>query len=381
MRTIGILGATGSIGTQAMNLVEQYPDDYRASVLTAHSNAQGLFDLARKVKPDCAGLVVKPEEIPGDLKSIQWFFGADASQRALCAAKPDDALAAVVGIAGLPTVLCALDVCKRVLLANKEALVTGGALVMEKARRKGVELLPVDSEHSAIFQCLQGAAGNPVNKIILTASGGALRTWDAEKIERATPGAVLKHPTWAMGSKITVDCASMMNKGLEVIEAHYLFDTPVDQIEVIVHPESIIHSMVEFSDGAVIAQMGMPDMRMAIGYAMGYPNRMAFGGERIDFAKLGALHFLPPDLTRFACLRYAIEAIQSGGIMPVALNGANEVAVEAFLRGRIPFGQIARVVNAVLNETVNAKVQDVETVYEADRDSRARAAEWILRSR
>ena len=285
MREIAILGATGSIGTQALDVIARHSGDFRVSALTAHSNANELFAYVRRFRPRFAGLV-REAPIPEDLRFCEWFFGEDANERVLRAAKPHDALCAVVGIAGLPAVMAALEVCERVLLANKEALVTGGALVMEEAARRGVPILPVDSEHSAIFQCLQG--GQEPERLILTASGGALRTWSREAIQRATVRDVLKHPTWRMGGKITVDCATMMNKGLEVIEAHYLFGMPEAAISVLVHPQSVVHSLVEFADGSLLAQMGVADMRVPISYALGYPQRIGRGAAR--FAFLWAAH-------------------------------------------------------------------------------------------
>ena len=377
MRTIGILGATGSIGAQALNLVEAHPDQFRATLLTAYDSADALFELVRKFRPLAAGLVVRPERIPDDLSGCEWFFGGDCSEKALLAVRPDDALAAVVGIAGLPAVMTALDVCSRVLLANKEALVTGGALVMNKARDRGVQLLPVDSEHSAIFQCLQGANGNQPERLILTASGGPLRTWSADRIQSATVQEALGHPTWRMGKKITIDCATMMNKGLELIEAHHLFAMAPDRIDIVVHPESTIHSMVEFCDGSVIAQLGVPDMRAAIGYAMGYPARVPFGGARLDFAKLARLSFEAPDENKFPCLRMAREAILEGGSAPTALNGANEVAVHAFIEGCIQFGQIPETVDYVLSAFDRRAIRTIEDVYAADADARQAAAKYI----
>ncbi len=378
MRKLALLGATGSIGTQTLDVVRSAPDQFHIQALTAHANADALFALVREFRPQVAALTVEPERVPDDLRDVEWFFGADALPRALEAAEADDALSAVVGIAGLPAALKALDVCERLLLANKESLVTGGSLVMEKARRLGKAILPVDSEHSAIFQCLQGAADNPAADLILTASGGPFRRWAAGDIEKATVRDALGHPTWKMGAKITVDCASMMNKGLEVIEAHHLFGMPLHQIEVVVHPESIIHSMVEFADGAVLAQLGLPDMRVPISYAMGYPNRVPFGGQRLSLAQLGKLTFEAPDMERFPCLKMAFEAQKAGGVTPVALNGANEAAVAAFLNGHIPFGDIARINAAVLNATPSAPVTCVEDVYEADRAAREKA-ETMLR--
>ena len=373
MRTLAILGATGSIGRQTLDIVRCAGDKFKVTALAARSDADALFDLIREFHPAVAALCVEPKEIPADVRDCEWFFGEDAAIQAVRAAKADDVLSAVVGIAGLPAALEALEVSQRLLLANKESLVTGGSLVMGRAAALGKPVVPVDSEHSAIFQCLQARQGNPLRRLILTASGGPFRTWPKEDIERATAAQALGHPTWRMGPKITVDCASMMNKGLEVIEAHHLFSMPLEKIDVVVHPQSIIHSMIEFEDGAVLAQLGMPDMRVPIGYAMGYPERIPFGGERIDFAKLGQMTFEAPDMDRFPCLRMAIEAQRAGGVMPVALNGANEEAVAAFLAGRIPFGGIARVVETVLERTASRNVETLADVYEADARARAEA--------
>ena len=373
MRTLAILGATGSIGRQTLDVVRCARDKFKVTALAARSDADALFDLIREFHPAVAALCVEPKDIPSDVRGCEWFFGEDAAIRAVRAAKADDVLSAVVGVAGLPAALAALEVSRRLLLANKESLVTGGELVMSRAAALGKAILPVDSEHSAIFQCLQARQGNPVSRLILTASGGPFRRWPKEDINRATAAQALGHPTWKMGQKITVDCASMMNKGLEVIEAHHLFRMPLEKIDVIVHPQSVIHSMVEFEDGAVLAQLGAPDMRTPIGYAMGYPDRIPFGGERLDFAKLGQLTFEAPDMARFPCLKMAIEAQRAGGVMPVALNGSNEEAVAAFLAGRIPFGGIARVVEAVLSRTAPGNITCAEDVYEADRAARAAA--------
>ena len=369
-RTIAILGATGSIGTQALDIVRRYPEAFKADCLTACGSAEKLFELCRAFRPGVAALVKEPEEIPEDLRSIQWFFGPDSTVRALVASKCQDALCAIVGIAGLDAVWHALDVCERVLLANKEALVTGGDLVMAKAAATGKPLLPVDSEHSAIFQCLQARQDNPVKKLLLTCSGGALRNWKKEDIYHATVRDVLAHPTWNMGGKITVDCASMVNKGLEVIEAHHLFDMPAERIEVVVHPQSVIHSMVEFEDGAVLAQLGMPDMRGPIGYAMGFPHRLPYEAKPLDFAALGHLDFAAPDHDRFPCLGMAIEALKAGGSAPVVLNGANEVAVGAFLREQIPFGRIAETIRGALDSVPVRAISSISDVYEADRRAR-----------
>ncbi len=378
-RTIAIAGATGSIGTQALDIVRRHPDRFSAVALTAYSSAEKLFALVREFQPQVAGLVVEPEEIPADLRHVEWIFGADVAERSITMTKPDDALMAVVGIGGLPAVLSAVEHAGRILLANKEALVTGGELVLRRIAEKRKMLLPVDSEHSAIFQCLQAANGNPARGLWLTASGGALRGWTKERIQNASVADVLRHPTWRMGAKITVDCASMMNKGLEVIEAHHLFSMPLEAIRVVVHPESIIHSMVEFHDGAVLAQLGHADMRGPIGYAMGFPERIDYAAKPLNFAELGRLTFEAPDLERFPCLGYAVEAQRAGGSMPVVLNGANEAAVAAFLKGRIPFGRIAEAVLDALNGVERTAVARVEDVYEADRRARAHAERFLRR--
>lgn len=379
MKTLAILGATGSIGSQALDLVRRYPEKYSAACITANNSAEKLFELVREFRPLAAGLVEKPDSIPEDLKFCDWHFGADCSVEVLKSAKPNAALCAITGIAGLDAVWTALDVCDQVLLANKEALVTGGDLVMEKARCLNKPMLPVDSEHSAIFQCLQAAQGNPVHSIILTASGGALRTWDKEKIDGATVDQVLQHPTWNMGRKITVDCATMVNKGLEIIEAHHLFNLPAEKIRVIVHPQSIIHSMVEFEDGAVLAQLGCPDMRGPIGYAMSYPERLPYEAKRLDFAQIATLNFMEPDLIRFPALGYAIDALKAGGAMPIILNGANEEAVAAFLKDQITFGRIPEILRDALDKVAQRNISCIADVYQADADARACAIEFIRR--
>lgn len=376
-RKLSVLGATGSIGTQALDVVRKYPDAFEIVALTARSSAEKLFGLVREFKPKLAVLEKEPEVIPQDVRFCEWAFGADGLVKAACMDGVQDVLAAVVGIAGLPAALGALDHCERLLLANKEALVTGGALVMEKARRLKKKILPVDSEHSAIFQCLQAAGNNPVSRILLTASGGPFRTWSAGDIERATKAQALGHPTWRMGPKITVDCATMMNKGLEVIEAYWLFGLELDRIEVTVHPQSVVHSMIEFEDGAVLAQMGKPDMRGPISYALGFPGRLPYGGERLSFKERLELSFEAPDTRKFPCLAYAYQAQRQGGGYPVALNGANEAAVEAFLRERIPFGAIARVNGQVLEQYPGTPVRGVEDVYAVDQWARHAAREIL----
>ncbi len=378
MRKIAILGATGSVGTQALDVVRQNREQFHPVLLTARSSSDALFRYAREFGADAIALEEEPKEIPSDIRTrCACFFGRGASERALEAVKPDDVLAAIVGIAGLNAVMAACGVCERVLLANKEALVTGGELVKEKAARRSVALLPVDSEHSAIFQCLQGRGGNEPERLILTASGGPFRTWEKERIHSATARDALGHPTWNMGAKITVDSASLMNKGLEVIEAKYLFDMAEDKIAAVVHPQSIVHSMVEYKDGAVLAQLGVPDMRGAIGYAMGYPQRIPYGGKRLSLEDIGSLTFEKIDADKFPCYEIARQALREGGNRPVVMNGANESAVAAFLEGRIPFGAISEIVSAALERVPQGKIASVSDVWECDRASRE-AADRIL---
>ncbi len=372
MKKISILGSTGSIGTQALDICARHPEEYRVTALTAKSSREKLFDQVRRFRPEMAGLLdgIRPEEIPEDLRFCRWLSGKEALRAAAAETEADQVLVSIVGIAGLQSVLDALEAGRQVLLANKEALVTGGHLVMDLARRKGKPILPVDSEHSAIFQCLQGAGPNRLRRILLTASGGPFRTWSREEIHRATREQALRHPNWSMGAKITIDSASMFNKGLEIMEARWLFDTPADQIQVLVHPESIIHSAVVFEDGAVIAQLGVPDMRVPIGYAMSYPRRESTGVEAPDLTKLGKLTFEAPDEEKFPSLRLAREALAAGGAACTVLNGANEEAVAAFLRGEISFGEIYTRVERALEKLGGLPARDFGDIFEADRRAR-----------
>ncbi len=377
MRKLAILGSTGSIGTQALQVAALHADRYQVTALVARSSYALFFEQVRAFKPRLAGLVVRPDAIPDDLKQVEWVFGEEALTYTAEHADADDVLVSVVGIAGLSAVMAALQSGKRVLLANKEPLVAGGALVTEAARRAGKPLLPVDSEHSAIFQCLQGAQGNAPRRLLLTASGGPFRTWEKRDIYRATKAQALRHPNWSMGQKITIDSATMMNKALEVIEARWLFDMPAEKIDVLVHPQSVVHSMVEYEDGAVIAQMGTPDMRLPILYAMSWPERLATGGQRIDWSKIGALTFEAPDTDRFPALNLAYAALKAGGTAPAVLNGANEAAVQAFLEDRICFGRIAEVVEETMQRVGVVQTPSLEEVFEADRAARA-AAQALL---
>ena len=382
MRKLAILGSTGSIGTQALDVAARHSDRFAVTAIVAHSSAEKLFEQVRAFRPQIAALTVEPKEIPDDIKdACQWMFGENVLLDVVRACDADDVLVSVVGIAGLAAVMESLKCGKRVLLANKEPLVAGGELVTEAAQKAGHPLLPVDSEHSAIFQCLQGAGPNKPRRLILTASGGPFRTWKKEDILLATKEQALKHPNWNMGRKITIDSASMMNKALEVIEARWLFDMPPERIDVLIHPQSVIHSMVEYADGAVMAQLGTPDMRLPILYAMSWPERLPTGGKRLDFEALSALTFEKPDLNRFPGLGLAYQALACGGTMSAILNGANEIAVDAFLHDRIRFGQIAQLVEETMASVPVTQHPTLEQVFESDLKARARAKELLATSR
>ena len=379
MQTIAILGSTGSIGTQALDLVRLHPERFRVTAITAHRNKELLFRQVREFRPDMAGLTepIPMEEIPADLRFCQWVMGKEALHAAAVEVPADMVLVSVVGIAGLQSVMDALHANRQVLLANKEALVTGGHLVMDAARKIGKPMLPVDSEHSAIFQCLQGAAPNKPVKLLLTASGGPFRTWDKARIATATRAQALNHPNWSMGAKITIDSASMFNKALEIMEARWLFDMPPEKIQVVVHPQSIVHSAVEFEDGAVIAQLGVPDMRVPIQYAMAYPERLTTGSKPLDLFALGQLTFEPGDPERFPSLRLATECLNAGGAACTILNGANEAAVAAFLHDEIPFGGITRLVEGALEKLDSMPANNLDDIFAADAAARRVVAELL----
>lgn len=377
MQTIAILGSTGSIGTQALELVRLHPEEFRVVALTARSSREKLFEQVREFRPEVAGLTepISMSEIPEDVRFCRWVMGEEALRVAAAEVPADMVLVSVVGIAGLQSVMDALGANRQVLLANKEALVTGGHLVMDAAKRIGKPILPVDSEHSAIFQCLQGAGGNQPVRLLLTASGGPFRTWTREQMQNATHAQALKHPNWSMGAKITIDSASMFNKALEIIEAHWLFDMPPEKIQVVVHPQSIVHSAVEFADGAVLAQLGVPDMRVPIAYAMTYPRRIPTGSKPLDLFSIGTLTFEPGDPVRFPALRLAGECLNAGGAACTILNGANEMAVAAFLRDEIPFGEISRIVEGTLEACGAMPADTLEDIFHADLEARRVAKE------
>lgn len=377
MQTIAILGSTGSIGTQALELVRLHPEEFRVVALTARSSREKLFEQVREFRPEVAGLTepIAMSEIPEDVRFCRWVMGKEALRVAAAEVPADMVLVSVVGIAGLQSVMDALGANRQVLLANKEALVTGGHLVMDAAKRIGKPILPVDSEHSAIFQCLQGAGGNQPVRLLLTASGGPFRTWTREQMQNATRAQALKHPNWSMGAKITIDSASMFNKALEIIEAHWLFDMPPEKIQVVVHPQSIVHSAVEFADGAVLAQLGVPDMRVPIAYAMTYPRRIPTGSKPLNLFSIGTLTFEPGDPVRFPALRLAGECLNAGGAACTILNGANEMAVAAFLRDEIPFGAISRIVEGTLEACGAMPADTLADIFHADLEARRRAKE------
>ncbi|MCI7547048.1 MAG: 1-deoxy-D-xylulose-5-phosphate reductoisomerase [Bacteroides sp.] len=351
-RHIAILGSTGSIGRQALDVVRQHNDRFEVELLTANNSSELLIRQALEFMP--ANVVIcnesKYQEVADALQphDIKVFAGMDSVCALVRSEDIDIVLTALVGFSGLRPTVSAIEAGKIIALANKETLVAGGSVVMALAKKHNAPILPVDSEHSAIFQCLMGAAGNPLTRIHLTASGGPFRSWTKEEITAVTRKEALKHPQWKMGAKITIDSATMMNKGFEMIEAKWLFDTEPEKINIVVHPQSIIHSMVEFADGAVIAQMGHPDMREPIQYALSFPERLTLDNKKLDFAELGSLTFEKPDMDKFPCLALAFEAIGRGGNIPCAMNAANEAAVAAFLQDRIRFYDIPDIISSCM---------------------------------
>lgn len=351
-RRIAILGSTGSIGRQALDVVRQHKDLFEVELLTANNSSALLIEQAMEFRPGSVVICneAKYQEVADALQpnDIKVFTGMDSVCSLVEAEDIDIVLTALVGFSGLRPTISAIKAGKIIALANKETLVAGGSVVMALAKKYNSPILPVDSEHSAIFQCLLGATGNPISRIHLTASGGPFRTWDRDRIAAATKNEALKHPQWTMGAKITIDSATMMNKGFEMIEARWLFDTAPDKINIVVHPQSIIHSMVEFADGAVIAQLGNPDMREPIQFALSFPERLTLNNKKLDFASLQGLTFEEPDMEKFPCLSLAFEAIRKGGNVPCAMNAANEAAVAAFLKDRIRFYDIPEIISTCM---------------------------------
>jgi 1-deoxy-D-xylulose-5-phosphate reductoisomerase len=384
MKRLAILGSTGSVGEQTLAVAAAHPERYAVTALAAGRRVEKLADQVRRFRPrvvsvaDAAGAEELRARLGGDVP-CEIGFGA-VGLDAVATADADLVVAALVGAAGLRPTLAAIRAGRDIALANKEVLVMAGAMVRREVAARGVTLLPVDSEHSAIFQCLAGADHEAIHKLILTASGGPFRTWSEERIARATVEEALRHPNWDMGPKITIDSATLMNKGLEVIEARWLFDMPPERIEVVVHPESIVHSAVEFVDSSVIAQLGLPDMRVPIAVALAHPDRLELDLPRLDLTALGALHFETPDTKRFPCLALAFAAASADELAPAVLNAANEVAVEAFLARRVAFPAIAAAVESVLDAHLArgaGALRDLPDVLEADGWARERAREWL----
>ena len=380
-RKIAILGSTGSIGTQTLDVIRQHRDLFEVELLSARSSTDLLIRQALEF--DAAHVVICDEtryqEVADALQphGTKVWAGVDSLCDLAGTDGVDIVVGAMVGFSGLRPTLAALRAGKVVALANKETLVAAGSVVTRTAREHGGVILPVDSEHSAIFQCLLAAGENPVERVHLTASGGPFRTWERQRIAGATAAQALKHPNWDMGAKVTIDSATMMNKGFEVIEARWLFDLKPEQIHVVVHPESVIHSMVEFVDGAVIAQLGCPDMREPIGFALSFPKRLTVGNKKLDFAALGGLSFEEPDLGRFPCLGLAFEALRRGGNAPCALNAANEVAVAAYLKDLISFYDIAKIGERALSGLNFAADPSLDDIFETNREVAAIADGYI----
>lgn len=380
-RRIAILGSTGSIGRQTLDVVRQHPDMFQVEVLTANNSSALLVEQA--VEFDVNSVVIcneeKYEEVRTALqdKDIKVFAGIESACELVAGDNVDIVVASMVGFSGLRPTISAIKAGKIIALANKETLVAAGSIVMSLARKHNAPVLPVDSEHSAIFQCLLAAQGNRVGKIHLTASGGPFRTWDREKISGAVAADALKHPNWNMGAKITIDSATMMNKGFEVIEAKWLFDMAPSDINVVVQPESVIHSMIEFEDGAVVAQMGCPDMREPIQFALGFPQRLPLNSKKLDFFSLGSISFERPDMEKFPALRLAFDAIERGGNIPCALNAANEAAVAAFLEGRLDFYGISDVVGTCIAGADFVAEPTLEQVFETHNQVFTKAKELI----
>lgn len=371
-RRIAILGSTGSIGTQTLDVIRRHPEMFEVELISARRSVDLLVSQALEF--NAANVVICDEaryhEVADTLQphGIKVWAGIESLCDLVRQPSVDIVVGAMVGFSGLRPTLAALEAGKIVALANKETMVAAGSIVTETMRKHEAVILPVDSEHSAIFQCLLAAQGNEVEKIHLTASGGPFREWDRSRIAAAKAAQALKHPNWSMGAKVTIDSATMMNKGFEVIEARWLFDMPAERINVVVHPESLIHSMVEFADGAVIAQLGCPDMRQPIAFALGFPGRLTTGGKKMDFAAIGKMSFEAPDLRRFPCLSLAYEAIRRGGNAPCALNAANEIAVAAYLKDMIGFYDIAHINEKCLAGLNFVAEPSLDDIFETNRE-------------
>ena len=380
-KQIAILGSTGSIGTQALQVIEEHSDLYEVYCLTANNRVKELAEQARRFRP--AAVVIANEArydelqaMLSDMPEVKVYAGARAIDEIVEAEPIDMVLTAMVGFAGLSPTIRAIKAKKKICLANKETLVVAGELITRLAIENHAPILPVDSEHSAIFQCIVGEGDNPIDKILLTASGGPFRLMTSEQIAGVTKADALKHPTWDMGAKITIDSATMMNKGFEVIEAKWLFGVEADDIEVLVHPQSIVHSAVQFCDGSVKAQLGVPDMRLPIQYAFSFPDRLTLTGNRLDLFKQ-PLEFFEPDMKKFRCLALAFEAIRRGGNMPCIVNAANEIVNRAFLEDRCSFPQIAEIIERTMERATFSASPDYDVYIETDREARRIATDLL----
>ncbi|MBA5865577.1 MAG: 1-deoxy-D-xylulose-5-phosphate reductoisomerase [Nitrospira sp. CR1.3] len=382
MKTIVILGSTGSIGTNTLDIVNRFPADFRVTGLTAGSNDEVLEEQIRRFKPRVVAL--SSEAAAAKLRRrcadfpVEVLSGQDGLAQVASLSEAELVVSAIVGGAGLVPTLAAIRSGKHIALANKEPMVMAGKLMQEEARRHGVKIFPVDSEHSAIFQSLEGHRLEDVRRLILTASGGALWTLSKDQLQDVTPEQALQHPNWKMGAKITIDSATLMNKGLEVVEARWLFDIPESRIDVLIHRESIIHSLVEYEDRSMIAQLGLPDMRTPISYAMRYPERLPLDLPSLDLTEIGKLSFCKPDHDRFPCLRLGYESLRIGGTMPAAMNAANEIAVDAFLNGGIRFTAIADIIRSTMEAHQSCEVNTVEAALETDRWAREKAESLVV---
>ena len=383
-KQIAILGSTGSIGTQALQVIEEHSDLYEVYCLTANNKAELLAEQAHRFKP--AAVVIANEEhydelkqLMGDLPDVKVYAGKQALDEIVEAEPIDMVLTAMVGFAGLSPTIHAIRARKAIALANKETLVVAGELICQLANQYRVPILPVDSEHSAIFQSLAGEGDNPIEKILLTASGGPFRQFTLEQLQHVTKADALRHPTWDMGAKITIDSATMMNKGFEVIEAKWLFGVQASQIQVLVHPQSIVHSAVQFCDGAVKAQLGVPDMRLPIQYAFSYPDRLPLSGDRLDFFAQ-KLEFFEPDLKKFRCLALAFEAILKGGNMPCIVNAANEIVNRGFLEDRCTFLQMSDIIAETMQRATFSAKPDYDTYIQPDAEARRIANSMLIKN-
>lgn len=380
-RKIAILGSTGSIGTQTLQVISENPDRFEAYLLTANNNVELLIEQARLFSPEIVVIANKSKydvlkEALADLPIKVWA-GAEAIEDAVQMDEITMVVTAMVGYAGLKPTIAALKAKKAIALANKETLVVAGELIIQLALENKAPIIPVDSEHSAIFQCLNGEWKNPIEKILLTASGGPFRTLSIDELSKVTKAQALKHPNWNMGAKVTIDSASLMNKGFEMIEAKWLFDLAPEQIEILVHPQSIVHSMVQFQDGAVMAQLGLPDMKLPISYALSYPDRLTNNWGRIDFLTYNTLTFEKPDMERFRNLSFAFEAVRKGGNMPCILNAANEVVVQAFLEDRVGFLQMSEIIEEVMSKAHYINEPTLDDYVETDKNIRQTTNELI----